>query len=207
MSTVKSKKLQVGTDATSSNNFTIYQPSTPDGTLRIGVGNADSPTEVARFDNTGMVGGGKILQVQSTKMGSAFTTSSTNTWVDITGFSVDITPSSTSSKILIMFDTQLSSDFAGFRIMRNSTEVGSGDAAGSRITASSGGFRPMTGDRVMNVSQVHLDSPATTSAITYKIQTRCNTSGTTYINRTSSWGDSTVYFTNASNITVMEVAG
>ena len=154
-----------------------------------------------------LVGGGKILQVQSTKMGSAFTTSSTNTWVDITGFSVDITPSSTSSKILIMFDTQLSSDFAGFRIMRNSTEVGSGDVAGSRITASSGGFRPMASDRVMNVSQVHLDSPATTSAITYKIQTRCNTSGTTYINRTSSWGDSTVYFTNASNITVMEVAG
>jgi hypothetical protein len=172
---------------------------------------------IATLDSTGLTmasgktivgsGVGKILQVQSTKMGSAFTTSSTNTWVDITGFSVDITPSSTSSKILIMFDTQLSSDFAGFRIMRNSTEVGSGDVAGSRITASSGGFRPMTGDRVMNVSQVHLDSPATTSAITYKIQTRCNTSGTTYINRTSSWGDSTVYFTNASNITVMEVAG
>jgi len=53
MSTVKSKKLQVGTDATSSNNFTIYQPATPDGTLRIGVGNADSPTEVARFDAGG----------------------------------------------------------------------------------------------------------------------------------------------------------
>ena len=51
MSTVKSKKLQVGTDATATNNFTIYQPATPDGTLRIGVGNADSPTEVARFDS------------------------------------------------------------------------------------------------------------------------------------------------------------
>ena len=43
MSTVKSKKYQVGTDATATNNFTIYQPGTPDGTLRIGVGNADSP--------------------------------------------------------------------------------------------------------------------------------------------------------------------
>jgi len=53
MSTVKSKNLQVGTDATASNNFTIYQPSTPDGTLRIGVGNADSPTEVGRFDSNG----------------------------------------------------------------------------------------------------------------------------------------------------------
>jgi hypothetical protein len=55
MSTVKSKKLQVGTDATSSNNFTIYQPATPDGTLRIGVGNADNPTEVGRFDSNGYV--------------------------------------------------------------------------------------------------------------------------------------------------------
>ena len=55
MSTVKSKKLQVGTDATASNNFTIYQPASPDGTLRIGVGNADSPTEVGRFDSNGYV--------------------------------------------------------------------------------------------------------------------------------------------------------
>lgn len=55
MSTVKSKKLQVGTDATSSNNFTIYQPATPDGTLRIGVGNADSPTEVGKFNSNGYV--------------------------------------------------------------------------------------------------------------------------------------------------------
>lgn len=54
MSTVKSKKLQVGVDSTESNNFTIYQPSTPDGTLRIGYGNADSPTEVAQFTSSGL---------------------------------------------------------------------------------------------------------------------------------------------------------
>jgi len=54
MSTVKSKNLQVGTDATATNNFTIYQPSTPDGTLRIGVGNADSPTEVAQVTSSGL---------------------------------------------------------------------------------------------------------------------------------------------------------
>ena len=53
MSTVKSKKLQVGTDANSANNFTLYQPSTPDGTLRIGVGNADNPTEVGQFNANG----------------------------------------------------------------------------------------------------------------------------------------------------------
>ena len=53
MSTVKSKKLQVGTDASASNNFTIYQPAVPDGTLRVGVGNADNPTEVGRFTSAG----------------------------------------------------------------------------------------------------------------------------------------------------------
>jgi hypothetical protein len=53
MSTVKSKKLQVGTDATASNNFTIYQPAVPDGTLRVGVGNADNPTEVGQFNANG----------------------------------------------------------------------------------------------------------------------------------------------------------
>jgi hypothetical protein len=53
MSTVKSKKLQVGTDASASNNFTIYQPSTPDGTLRIGQGTADNPTEVGQFNSNG----------------------------------------------------------------------------------------------------------------------------------------------------------
>ena len=71
MSTVKSKKLQVGTDATATNNFTIYQPATPDGTLRIGVGNADSPTEVARFDNTGMISGAPTPSALSTATGSA----------------------------------------------------------------------------------------------------------------------------------------
>jgi len=53
MSTVKTKKVQLGTDATASNNFTLYQPATPDGTLRIGVGNADNPTEVGRFNANG----------------------------------------------------------------------------------------------------------------------------------------------------------
>ena len=55
MSTIKSKKVQLGTDANSANNFTIYQPSTPDGTLRIGVGNADSPTEVMKLDGDGNI--------------------------------------------------------------------------------------------------------------------------------------------------------
>ena len=81
MSTVKSKKLQVGTDATATNNFTIYQPSTPDGTLRIGVGNADSPTEVAQFTSAGMVSGATSL---TTASGSA-PSYSARAWVNFNG--------------------------------------------------------------------------------------------------------------------------
>lgn len=54
MSTVKTVKYQVGTDGTSTNNFTIYQPDPPDGTMRIGVGNADNPTEIAQFTSSGL---------------------------------------------------------------------------------------------------------------------------------------------------------
>ena len=81
MSTVKSKNLQVGTDATATNNFTIYQPSTPDGTLRIGVGNADSPTEVAQFTSAGMVSGATSL---TTASGSA-PSYSARAWVNFNG--------------------------------------------------------------------------------------------------------------------------
>ena len=81
MSTVKSKKLQVGTDASASNNFTIYQPSTPDGTLRIGVGNADSPTEVAQFTSAGLVSGVSKLD---TATGSA-PSYSARAWVNFNG--------------------------------------------------------------------------------------------------------------------------
>ena len=83
MSTVKSKKLQVGTDASASNNFTIYQPAVPDGTLRIGVGNADSPTEVAQFTSSGLVSGVSKLD---TATGSA-PSYSARAWVNFQGTS------------------------------------------------------------------------------------------------------------------------
>ena len=78
MSTVKSKKLQVGTDATSSNNFTIYQPATPDGTLRIGVGNADSPTEVGRFTSNGLSVTGRVQSTTQPAFTAYKTSSQTN---------------------------------------------------------------------------------------------------------------------------------
>ena len=153
-----------------------------------------------------LVGGGKMLQVVQTVKTDAFTTTTIDAWVDITGMSVNITPSSTSSKILVMFNTSVSADFAGFRILRDSTEVGSG-SAGSRTPAVIGAQRPMASTRVEAISYEYLDSPATTSQITYKIQVQTTTAGTTYINRESAYADNSTYFATASNITVIEVAG
>lgn len=83
MSTVKSKKLQVGTDATATNNFTIYQPATPDGTLRIGVGNADSPTEVGQFNSNGYKPA-TAPAFSATKSGSGDQSTSANTTTKVT---------------------------------------------------------------------------------------------------------------------------
>jgi hypothetical protein len=54
MSTLKTNNVQVGQSVTATNNFTIYQPSTPDGTVRIGVGNSGATTaDVASLSSSG----------------------------------------------------------------------------------------------------------------------------------------------------------
>jgi len=54
MSTVKTNNVQVGQSGTATNNFTVYQPSTPDGTVRIGVGNSGATTsDVVTVSNAG----------------------------------------------------------------------------------------------------------------------------------------------------------
>ena len=83
MSTIKSKKVQIGYDSTSTNNFTMYQPATPDGTLRIGVGNADSPTEVGQFNANGYIPNKAPAFRASTGLGTGQTLSA-NTWTKIT---------------------------------------------------------------------------------------------------------------------------
>ena len=54
MSTVIAKNVQIGTSGTATDNFTLYQPSTPDGTVRLGNGNSGSVTDVARFTSAGV---------------------------------------------------------------------------------------------------------------------------------------------------------
>ena len=94
--------------------------------------------------------------------------------------------------------------------MRNSTVIDVGDAAGSRpqVTGAMGSYPNAA--PIYNMTQApitYLDSPATTSSVTYKFQTRNGSGGTIYINRTSSDRDTADYeWRTPSNIILMEIA-
>ena len=55
MSSLIAKNLQVGSDPTATNNFTIFQPATPDGTLRIGNGNTGITTSLLTINSAGAI--------------------------------------------------------------------------------------------------------------------------------------------------------
>ena len=60
MSTLKVNNLQVGQDGTPTNNYTLYQPASPDGTVRLGYGVAGSVTDILTLKNNGNVGIGQL---------------------------------------------------------------------------------------------------------------------------------------------------
>jgi hypothetical protein len=161
------------------------------------------------------VGAGNIIQVVQAVKTDKFTTSSTS-FVDITGLSVTITPSSSSSKILVRFHTHISnSAFLGYlNLVRDSTSIIRGDAAGTRPRVSStsagygdGGSLPTNIYNSTPASMEFLDSPNTTSATTYKLQTSSySASYLTAINSTTVDRDG-IEPRSPSTITVMEVAG
>ena len=165
-----------------------------------------SDGKVAFPNNTG-----NILQVVSTTKTDTASTTSNDSFVDISGMSVTITPSATSSKILVMVDMRLSTNTGrniAYRLMRGSTQIYMGDAAGSR-TRATGAIR-LTDDakgEMQTEGAIYLDSPSTTSATTYKVQwTNTYHTESSYINRSQEDTDNNDRVRAASSITVQEVA-
>tara|TARA_R100001082_G_scaffold90139_1_gene56611 strand:+ start:2654 stop:3175 length:522 start_codon:yes stop_codon:yes gene_type:complete len=158
--------------------------------------------------------GGKILQVKiATKTGaSAYTIGSGNN-EDLTGLSESITPSSSSNKILILYninyDTDENNGKGGFKIFRGSTEIGSADSAGSRYLVNSGfGANANQDQSVMHAAGMWLDSPSTTSSTTYKIAMHGGgTEIICYVNRGRADPDQNDDPRTASELVLMEVAG
>jgi len=157
--------------------------------------------------------GGGIIQAVSTTKTDVFTTTS-NSFVDVTGLSASITPRSASSKILVTVSFFMSansgSGYPQARILRGSTAIYIGDAAGNRIPALSntggGLFNADVGTGFINSAQF-VDSPATTSSTTYKIQLLQSDNKTARINATGNDPDTLNSVRTASSITLLEVSG
>lgn len=156
---------------------------------------------------------GSVLQVVSATKTDTFSSTSYNTWVDITGLSVNITPTSSSSKILVFANVQYGgtsqSTGLALRCVRGSTPIGNGDAAGNRTPAFYGTeeFGPVGIYMMFATSFNNLDSPATTSSTTYKIQLNLiDNYGAAVINRAGYDADSIAFARGSSTITVMEIA-
>ena len=149
------------------------------------------------------------MQVVSTTKTDTFASTSSNSFLDVTGLSVTITPSSASSTILLISNVNFGTNgFDGFgfvRLMRDSTAICVGDTASSR-TSGSNGSASLNSNLTFALGINFKDSPATTSALTYKIQMYAQNSGqTAYINRTHSDTNNADFFRGASTITAMEI--
>lgn len=154
---------------------------------------------------------GSVLQVVQTVKSDTFSMSST-TFADITGLSVSITPTSSSSKILVLFSAtvgiaQISAYSGGVRLVRGSTSIYVGDANGSRTQASGWVWNGSSTYNMYVLSGSFLDSPATTSSTTYKLQLASGYSGQlVYINRDPNNNDVNYTGVVPSQITLMEIA-
>ena len=137
---------------------------------------------------------GHVTQVISntntnTANGSAFLLTTTSSSYVAAALSASITPKSASSKIMVMINTNhYRGGASSFTIYRNSTNLGGSSFGMVRCTGAQAYWLP--------VSLLHLDSPNTTSAITYQLYARSE-SGTLYIG-----GDADM----VNNITLQEIA-
>lgn len=152
----------------------------------------------------------RVLQVVSTAKTNTFTTSS-STFVDVTGLSVTITPSATSSKILLLAQVGVggaNTQSAGiWRINGgNASNYISDASGGAAVQSVFGGYWDVNLHNVnIGMPIIYLDSPSTTSATTYTVQARVHASGgglTLWLNR--SQNDSVAR--SVSSITALEIS-
>jgi hypothetical protein len=110
-----------------------------------------------------------------------------NAWTDIPGMSLTITPSSSSSKVLIecrIGIVSLNGTFSSaFRLYRGATLIGGGDVVNSSESVFFRSSQMVNSDHGASDGMTYLDSPATTSATTYKIQMKVQSGAGCYINR------------------------
>ncbi len=181
-------KISLTPNASGTANFTIASPATnTDRTLTLP---DNTGTILTSASNTNFPAGSVLQVVQSTS--SSNTSTSSTSFVDTT-VTLSITPSKSSNKILLIWAGNTYAYGGGadnafnLRLVRNGTAV-SGEAE-CYISASG-----TSTEMVTTHSNTVLDSPATTSAITYKIQVK------------ASYGSNVIFNHTTSSITALEVS-
>lgn len=177
-----------------------YRSSTANVNTRLGIGSTGQVLTVSGGVPAWATpaGGGKVLQVVQATYSTEVTTTSTS-YVD-TGVSASITPSSSSSKVLVLgsqnirFYRSNNTAGGGLSILRGSTTVL--ECNPIRVyQEQSGTSTELAGQYPL----VYLDSPSTTSSTTYKLQMKTEASVITAVAQGSSYGTST------STIILMEI--
>lgn len=149
-----------------------------------------------------------VVQVQSYPLTTTFSTSSSS--MQDCGLTVNITPTSSSNKVLVLVNMSVGTSNSGYdtgiNIVRNGTNIAQGTGGTGNITQAVG--NPGSESHGNTINMNYLDSPATTSAVTYKVQIQPQSGATSYVNRTAALnGTSDVYaYGYISTITVMEIA-
>lgn len=135
---------------------------------------------------------GKILQVIQTYYDTPTSQSiAAQTYNDITGMSATITPSSTSSRILIharwFGESSATNEDTGFGLKRNGSIIGAPPSTGSRaavMTTASINYFNDNSSTPESAQLWYVDSPSSTSSTTYTMWYSNNSAVTLYINRT-----------------------
>ena len=173
------------------------QTSSGSGTITIG----QSGETVTIPSGVTMSGMGKVLQVVTATDSTLRTTTSTSFVTGSNTLSVSITPSSTSNKIFVIVNANIvngSGDgFVFATIYRDSTNLGestNGMAFGNSVS----GITPIDHPACVTI----LDSPSSTSALTYQFYFRSNNAS-----YTASINGRAAVATTKSSITAFEIAG
>jgi hypothetical protein len=166
-----------------------------------------------KTSGNGIIIPGHIIQVQSAILTSKASTTSlySTAYVD-TGLSVSITPKYSTSKVLITSSLMCGnhSTFTYFKLLRGTTELAIGDADGSRERCTFCFYPDGDGNSNINaiIGHTFLDSPATTSATTYKwTWANSNSSYQSVLNSNVRDSNNAYEPRGSSTITVMEIGG